>query len=42
MPCHVIAHEHNNKSEQICGNCQVRPSDSFEAERCSTTSEGEY
>ena len=42
MPYHVIAHELYHISKQIRGIRQVRPSDSFESERCSITFQGEY
>ena len=42
MPYHVIAHEFYHISKQIRGIRQVRPSDSFESEHCSTAFQGEY
>ena len=42
MPYHVIAHELYHISKQIRGIRQVRPSDSFESEHCSTAFQGEY
>ena len=42
MPYHVFAHELYHIGKQIRGIRQVRPSDSFESERCSITFQGEY
>ena len=42
MPYHVIAHELYHIGKQIRGIRQVRPSDSFESEHCSTAFQGEY
>ena len=42
MPYHVIAHELYHISKQIRGIRQVRPSDSFQSEHCSTAFQGEY